>query len=159
LKPFEFFHECQALRLGSSRQLQFFRETCIKSGFLLPDIFEEWLKYSKPLVNNRTSDTKHLKTSIIPSRHIIIIIIIIIITVIMKSATVLATLGAGAFVSAQSPVTEIPAPAGTELSAEPIVVTGSFDGEGFLYDRDGKAKPRPPPKKKILSTLRRSVCC
>lgn len=56
----------------------------------------------------------------------------------MKTTAVLAAFGAGAVVSAQSPVTEIPAPAGTELSAEPIIVTDTFDGEGFLYDRDGK---------------------
>ncbi|KAF4121041.1 pectate lyase [Geosmithia morbida] len=30
----------------------------------------------------------------------------------------------------------IPEPAGTSLSSEPISVSGSFDGKGFLYDRD-----------------------
>lgn len=55
----------------------------------------------------------------------------------MKSAALLAAAGSGVAI-AQSVVTEIPAPAGTSLSPEPIVVSDSFDGEGFLYDREGK---------------------
>lgn len=54
----------------------------------------------------------------------------------MKSAALLIAAGSG-IVLAQDVVTEIPAPAGTSLSPEPIVVSDSFDGEGFLYDREG----------------------
>lgn len=56
----------------------------------------------------------------------------------MKSAAFLAAAGAGVAL-AQSVTTVIPEPAGTSLSPEPITVSGSFDGEGFLYDRDCKS--------------------
>lgn len=53
----------------------------------------------------------------------------------MKSAALILAASSG-IALAQDVVTEIPAPAGTSLSPEPIVVSDSLDGEGFLYDRE-----------------------
>lgn len=58
----------------------------------------------------------------------------------MKSAALLVAAGSG-LAAAQSVTTDIPAPAGTSLSPEPIVVDGDFDGQGFLYDREGPSAP------------------
>ena len=55
----------------------------------------------------------------------------------MLSATLLITVGSSLAV-AQSVTTVIPEPAGTSLSPEPIPISGDFDGEGFLYDRDSQ---------------------
>ena len=66
----------------------------------------------------------------------------------MKSAALLASAGAG-IALAQSVTTAIPEPAGTSLSPEPITVSGSFDGEGFLYDRDCKSHV-PASSKRLL---------
>lgn len=69
----------------------------------------------------------------------------------MKSFALAGMAGMATLAAAQSPSADIPEPAGTELSAEPITVTDSFDGQGFLYDRDCKlhrsALPlfSPPP--------------
>lgn len=55
----------------------------------------------------------------------------------MKSVSILIA-GVSPLVLAQSLTTVIPEPQGTELSAEPITVSGSFDGGMKLYDRSRK---------------------
>ena len=62
---------------------------------------------------------------------------------IMKSFTLAGMAGMATLAVAQTPSGDMPEPAGTELSAEPITVTDSFDGGNFLYDRDCKCSVPP----------------